>query len=422
MRIRMGEGWWMRSTLRWIRDTGSAARAPRLPTVSGHPTPREAGNGESDQVATPPKGSHGAWPSYWLLLVYRLFNADTPQTLLYLTPQQLACVLIINFPHYLSLRFSLFSFTATKQANRSALTVCQKKSAVRGKGGLVHSTRSTMVRLGSDDPISTPESLPPSPPPSSHRSNALSSNRAPPLSTAPMRAASLTSIPPMALSSLTTIPIINHPLMSPTTLSHPSPPWPHEIPRATPPTPLTPLLRWQMLIAVMCALPPWWLPTSLTSSAPSPLGIWTESWCLKSVPVQCRSGFSEDQGELVQRGAQAIFSAHPNQAITKECKPIPGWADSTDSWCTEVYSFAKSCSHSLRRWEQGPLSRTFLSLHPSSPTPCIISTIIHTTLLCLAPYTLIHLHFPLVHHVLLTTLPLTMGPPDLTSCWWHHHD
>jgi len=36
-----------------------------------------------------------------------------------------------------------------------------------------------------------------------------------------------------------------------------------------------------------------------------------------------------------------------NQAVSKECKPIPGWTDSSAGWCAEVYSFAKPHDHSL---------------------------------------------------------------------------
>ena len=38
---------------------------------------------------------------------------------------------------------------------------------------------------------------------------------------------------------------------------------------------------------------------------------------------------------------------HLNQALPKERKPVPSWADGSDGWRAEVYSFAKPRDHSL---------------------------------------------------------------------------
>ena len=283
--------------------------------------------------------------------MHGLLKADPSQTLLHphpattprSTPHPYVLIPICHFDSH-------SSFTATKQTERSALTVRQKKNAVRGKGGLVHGTgrvkpNGTIRRSDSNSKKSAPEPAPVDP---SKQRLVIEQGPTPLYCSDECRLADLNTSNGFVESDY-----------HPDRQSPPPPPVPHNSfsslafsasqdsesdssSSTDSSVELTDTDRCHARLAPLYGFPP--LP-------PRPPLLRQESGQKVDVSKQYQSGVmmaaQRIKANLCKEEPKRSSFAHLNQAASKERKPIPGWTDGTDGWRAEVYSFAKPRDHSL---------------------------------------------------------------------------
>ncbi|KAF9643406.1 hypothetical protein BDM02DRAFT_1507584 [Thelephora ganbajun] len=264
----------------------------------------------------------------------------------------------------------LTSFTATKQTDKAVANIRQKKTAVRGKGGLVHGTgrvkpNGTIRRSDSNSSKkSAPESAPVEPP---KQRLVIEQGPTPLYCSDECRLADLNVSHGIVESDFNPdrqsppLPFVPHNSFSSIAFSASQDSESDSSSSTDSSVELTDTDRCHARLAPLYGFPP--LP-------PRPPLLRHEPEQRVDPSKQYQSGVmmaaQRIKANLCKEEPKRSSFTHLNQPSLKERKPIPGWTDGTDGWRAEVYSFAKPRDPSLPVDESSDPKRAYKGFVASS--------------------------------------------------------